>query len=529
MLKLLIVDDEVRTRNGLASLIMQNNFPVEIVGIAANGIEGLEVAKSTVPDIVITDVRMPKLDGIKFATEIKNLNPDIQIIFISGYSDKQYLKSAISLNAIGYVEKPIVDRELFKVLSSAIGIAENNKQRIEILKQNQSLHEQQQDAFLEKIAISLTNSSIEKASIEKLHLLCPKFSGCFRHRSVICRLSNKQLSDDEANTAFRKTKKVLAHYSDCFLAARKNHYDFIIHIGYNHSSNADFIRNTLNQIFSELKLSLSGITQIFFAVGSPVSKAEQIFHSYSHAMICMEKLFFTGYNNICYYNDGDDCADTTCKIDKTVFRDFSSAIKNDNCEEALLITTNLLNEFKKPIYLHQVNDIKNAYYQLLVILDIICSERNFSGVFSHETRSIWEHITKFDTIAELHSYLSEKLGLYSAELANNGLMSKCAYRVQHYIEQHFQEPDLSINKMAASLNFTSAYLCQVFKKEKGTTINAYINAFRIGKATELLKNTDVRTYEVSYLVGYSNSNYFSRQFKKHVGMTPTEFRKKNIP
>lgn len=529
MLKLLIVDDEARTRKGLATLILQNHFPVEIIGIASNGIEALEIAKATVPDIVITDVRMPKMDGIKFATEAKSLNPDIQIIFISGYSDKQYLKSAISLNAIGYVEKPIIDQELFGVLSSAIGIAKSNKQRIEILKQNQSLHEQQQDTFLEKIAIALTNSNIDREKLERLQLLYPKFSACFHHRSVICRLSNKSHSDNEANAVFQKIKKISAHCSECFLSARKSNCDFIIHIGYNHTSQLNFIRNTLSQIFSELKTALSGTTQIFFAVGSPVDKTEQLFRSYSHAAICLEKLFFTGYNNICYYSDGDDCRDTAEKIDKSVFRAFNSALKNDNCDEAVLIATRLFNEYKKPIYLHRVNDIKNAYYQLSVILDIICSERNFPSIFAHDAYSILEHITQFETIAELHSYLSEKLKLYSEELVNNGLMSKCAYRIQHYIELHFQEPDLSVNKLAASLNFTSAYLCQVFKKEKGTTINAYINAFRIGKATELLKNPDVKLFEVSYLVGYSNSNYFSRQFKKHIGMTPTEFRKKNIP
>lgn len=111
MFRLLIVDDEYRTRKGLSSLVEKSALPIKIAGAAPNGLEGLALAKSLLPDIILTDVRMPRMDGIRLSEEVRKLHPGCQIIFISGYADKEYLKSAISLKAVSYVEKPIEEHE----------------------------------------------------------------------------------------------------------------------------------------------------------------------------------------------------------------------------------------------------------------------------------------------------------------------------------------------------------------------------------------------------------------------------------
>lgn len=145
MIKLLIADDEPRTRKGLYNIISKSSLPVEIVGISTNGAEAMEKTKVLLPDIIITDIRMPKMDGIEFSSEVRKFHPACQIIFISSYSDKEYLRSAITLKAVNYVEKPFEPNEILEAIQTAI----------DIVTQNRSLYREQRDILNEKLALEL--------------------------------------------------------------------------------------------------------------------------------------------------------------------------------------------------------------------------------------------------------------------------------------------------------------------------------------------------------------------------------------
>lgn len=519
MIKLLIADDEYRTRKGLITLISQSNLPLEIVGVAQNGLEGLSMSKELFPDIILTDVRMPKLDGIKLTTEVRKFLPECQIIFISGYSDKEYLKSAIALKAVFYVEKPIDEQEILDALTSAIHIIEKNKKNNNII--------EQKDFLLEKAALLLTSPRLDDTLLDRLEILYPAFLKQSCYRTLICQLSCPNINEDDNAIIQTKIKNALKEsYSD-FLFAQKRSNIFVIHVCENKSDEDAFGQNRVVSFYQHLQNTLSDFAESFLVVGNPVEKPEYLYHSYTNAVFCLRKLFFTGYNNICYYKKQENDIGTSFHPDSTVFGAFDQALKSGNCQEAISIVTNLFHKIQKAKDIYETNSIKNVYYQLLIHLSSICTERGFSDIFSDESQFIWENINRMDTIAALQEYLLNKLNLYAERLLNQGSSSLLVYRIQEYVEIHYHEADLSINRMADDLHFTPAYLCQIFKNETGTTINTYINTFRLKEAATLLKSRDVKLYEVSYHVGYNDSNYFSRQFKKHFGMTPSEFRKRN--
>ena len=120
MLNILIVDDEKKTRDGLVKHIPWNKLGNFTLYEAENGLQAIEKAKEIHPDIVISDIRMPKMDGIEFAKQLRELYPQCKIIFFSGYSDKEYLKSAISLKAISYIEKPMDIDEISAVIKETV-------------------------------------------------------------------------------------------------------------------------------------------------------------------------------------------------------------------------------------------------------------------------------------------------------------------------------------------------------------------------------------------------------------------------
>lgn len=527
MARLLIVDDEYRTRKGLSTLIERSALPIEIVGTASNGTQGLALAKSFVPDIILTDVRMPRLDGIRLSTEIRKFHPDCQIIFISGYADKEYLKSAISLKAVSYVEKPIEEHELLDALKNAIQNIEENRQKSDMIKQNQLLQKQQQDMLRANAALSFTLPIADRPHMDSLALLYPGFWGHPLYRTLIIQLNYKSNRKNRSQYALLKLENILSKDYDAYLLAQKKTDIFILHLCGLKSEQTDSGHDPLRQIYEQMLETISPFADLFVAVGNPVPAPEQLYDSYVNAVVCLKKLFFTGYNHICFFKDTDSSVGIPFCPAKALYPDFTQALKDGNRQKIADITTRLFREIRGAASNFEANNIKNVYCQLLIELDSICRERGLSNALPPDSDFIWESISQSDTIFALQSCLQDKLALYFDALTDRNGISLLTYRIRQYVETHFHEPDLSINQMALDLHFTPAYLCQIFKSETGITINTYINTFRIKKAKDLLLTEDIRLYEVSSCVGYNDPNYFSRQFKKQVGMTPSEYRERH--
>ena len=517
MIKLLIVDDEMRTREGLCNLIGQSNLPVEIIGTAANGIDALSIAETHMPDILITDVRMPKLDGIKLSFEIKKHNPDSQIIFISGYSDKEYLKSAITLKAIGYVEKPVDSAELLDAVKAAIEFTEKKNQK-----------NLQSDIILEKAALEMTHVAKTADFYQKLHALIPEFFRYTSYCTVICQFRYRKDLLIDSEEIYKRLKWFFSLNVNMFLSAQKRRNIFIIHIADNRLNSKNTLCEYMQHMYRELKASFADCLEPFIAVGSTVSSPDMMFHSYTDAVVCLKKLFFTGYNHLSVHNEKEPYSVTSLKPDAALLENYTSNVKQGNSKKVYEITNKLFTGVKMDFCKYEANSIKNIYYQFLMVLNSTCEENKLNSVFSEKDPFIWETVSKTDTLLDLHNYLMNMLSIYFSEISNKESTSFLVYRIHQYIENHFNEAELSINKMAEQLHFTPAYLCQVYKKKTGLTINAYLNTYRINAAKEFLRNEDIKLYEISYYVGYSDPNYFSRQFKKQTGMTPSEYREKYI-
>lgn len=144
MIRLLVVDDESATRNGIVRHLDWRQLGVGLVEEARDGLEGLEIARLLHPDIVISDIRMPGMNGVEFITHIRDLYPECKIIFLSGYSDKEYLKAAIHLGAISYIEKPINIDELQETVKRAVDQVHSDEYKAQKAKLDQDENEKMQ-------------------------------------------------------------------------------------------------------------------------------------------------------------------------------------------------------------------------------------------------------------------------------------------------------------------------------------------------------------------------------------------------
>ena len=407
MIKLMIIDDEPRTLNGIVSLISNSNLSVEIVATASNGVTGLSLAKELLPDIVVTDVRMPKMDGIAFAFELKKIHPDCQIIFISSYAEKEYLKSAIALGAVSYVEKPIDMGEILNSISSAMQVHLKNASKREIINQNQLLYEKQREAICEKLALELITPNIGNDALEMLSSLCPDFINSPYYCSIICQINYATELDEASLDARVQIRNAINSITVPALFARKEKNIFLIHICCSDSQDTAAFHRTIEQFYSEVQKELSYSASPFLAVGYPVSNVKQIYSSYIEACISLKKLFFMGYNNICYFDNLDNNTENVYFIDNAVLARFAQALEKEERLEINHIIANILFDMRNEQHKYSVNSIKNVYYQLLEILNASCKKKGFTSVFSSNADYIWEKVVQKNTILELHYYIQK--------------------------------------------------------------------------------------------------------------------------
>ena len=528
MLKLLIADDELKTREGISTLISNSNIPLEIIGTVGNGIDALSIAQEQVPDIIITDVRMPKLDGIKLSFEIKKINPNCQIIFISGYSDKEYLKSAITLKAIGYVEKPIDSKELLDTVKAAVDLANKEQRKALLLLQDPNLLMQPSNILIEKIALDLVHPPLKTKQIDHLQSLLPNFFDFSSYCTLIYQFQYKENPEVIFEDVYSYIKEFLGRYVYCYLSVQKSTNLFVFHLSDPKLVNKDTFKEFICQISFDLISELKGYLKSFITVGNVVTTPNQIYESYTNASSYLKNLFFMGYDHISFYNEKAEQYYSTYKLKTDIIKNYTACLKQGKMEEVQKLIFHLFSDIKKTECKYEINSIKNAYYQLLVLLKTICEENKLDNVFTESSTFIWEIIAGMDTLFDLHNYLVNLVNNFSIEISNKEGTSFLVYSINKYIEEHFSQSTLSINEMAKQLHFTPAYLCQVYKQKEGITINAHINNYRIKVAKELLRNKEVKLYEISCRVGYNDPNYFSRQFKKQTGMTPSEFRERYI-
>ena len=524
MIRLLIADDEYTTRNGLKLLVQQSMLPIDEINVAADGTDALKSAEESPPDILLTDVRMPQMDGIALSTALRKLKPDCQIVFISGYSDKEYLKSAIALKAVRYVEKPILDDELIDALRSAIDALMENRKKDSVFELDAALSRHQEMLLREKLLLSVTNPSLSAEERMQLQNFWPeKAAPLYRILLIKTALGY----DTRAEEMLRnRISDLLGKAFPEPLMSEKSSGLLIALIRGEGPDEA-----SMNQILTGLPERLSsapGDTPgLFIAAGPSVSDVSGLYGSYEGAQSCLKHFFFYGYGRICLFDASAVFGTEKFTItDETTSR-FRDALRSNRINNNIVLANSLYRQFSAFPFRYDIDSIKDTYYHLLNIMDAISREKGILSLFSGSADYIWSSISTIETLSGLQDYLIEKLTQFSRELSSKKGPGLLVVQIQQYVQLHFSESDLSISKISDALHFTPAYLCQVYKKETKTTINNYINEYRIQQASELLKSPRIHSYEVAMFVGYNDSGYFARQFKKIIGMTPSDFKEKH--
>lgn len=508
LLDVLIVDDEAIVREGLKYVIDWSALGFCICGDAASGEEAIEKIKKYNPNLVLLDIRMPGMDGTELIEIVRGSGFTGDFIILSGYSDFKYAQKALNYGVSFYLTKPIDEEALEKaVITVQEKILKTRKKEKSL---NQYLIKAKYTILRDLMLGTEPNSSINYL---ELGLYAPIY----------------QVIIYEGYTPFFTTYS----FADLLKVANQGN-NFFEHITLD---NQEIIllkgNNALNR-FNTCLIHYENGTQkgshldsIFLTYGRTVSNLFDINLSYEDCRRLMFKRFFCFENqHVLSYETLPEITSyqSIVNVEKSQFysNNFANYIQTKNKR----MLSDLLQELKSSLY-HSGDDVINIKRFLADIFlqtkqTIIHKYSHINIPFAHNSVII-EIIENKYYLYEIIQYFTEQFEMIIRAIGNTS-NEYILEDILYYIEHNYSAP-LKIKTIASLFGYNSSYLGKLFNQKMSQNFNSYLDVVRIKHSVDLLKNTDLKVYEIATKVGYSNVNYFHHKFKKLKGMSPMEFRK----
>lgn len=538
MLKMLIADDEQIILDGLKESIDWKSYDIEVVGTAQNGVEALEQVTSLKVDIVITDIRMPGLNGLELIKEIRKVRQNVKIIIISAYEQFDFAQEAISLGVQSYITKPLKKKKIVEEVLNVRNI---------ILKEKM---EKEDKAWLEE-------QYLNNLPILREHLHNNLIMGRTRQMSDFARqFAIYEIELEETNIGvvvftidgqtdtqeefFEKSFQLVnIRIAEMIRKFLPKDYKKIVFQSYNNevvvifnagSDSATAIKdvtlmaeNIKNTIFLEAKVSVSA------GVGRIYPHIRDASLSYQEAVKALNYRLIYGNSTVLYI----DHVEMKEMKHAYLFNDLNETLKN--LQNTL--STGSANEVKKltgttisqivscesiPYYY-----VQQVYCQLLSSLLRTLYEMNISLEDLYNTPvHLYGELFKKGTLEEIEQWYDD-LVERACSAINQKKDEKTSVVISsavRYIKENCKR-DISLGEVAEFVNLNPSYLSRIFKEEKGIQFVEYVRNVKMDMAKEMLKNSHKKIYQISEELGYQNVQYFSTIFKNTVGMTPVEYRK----
>lgn len=538
MFKVMIIDDESIIRKGLRNAVNWKVFDCEVVGEASDGMEGYKLINQLHPDIIITDIKMPEVDGLTMLREIRDIIPQSKIIILTGYRDFDYAREAIKLGAFDFLLKPTKIEELNSVIKRAVKELKFQKDKDAEFGKFKKIFEQNIPILREKLLYNImyeisTNDSEINANLEVLDLKIDKFTLIIAENEIEVKDDAKTEQYNKHLYQFGIINSFDEAFSDRFkvisISLDNNLIAFIVQPLKDSADCFDDISNKSTYI-QEIIQNCFGFT-ITLAVSTEGEGALQLPEKLRECQEALEHKFYIGNNSVIFYKD----MDSFFKYD-----DYSILEKNQKTLIEGIKTGNLISVKGKldeiTSYIEQASDkigmeyLKNYYWNTISLINnirvsISVADNEKKADSKKDIGSLYNMIQKCDNVKDLNDLLEEIAISVASKVNsfNNKSIKLILRKAIDYLKEHYNE-QVTLNEVARNIYVSTYYISRMFKKELGKNFVDYLNEIRIEKAKELLKDVQYKAYEIAEMVGIPDAHYFSKLFKKYVGVTPTEYR-----
>lgn len=499
--KVLIVEDEFIMRQGMKHMLEWEKEGFTIVGEATNGQEALELIDTLKPNIIISDIVMPILNGVDFSKIVQKKYPDLQIIILSSYDNFEYVKDTLLNGAVDYILKPTLNpSQLLITLKKAV----DRIPGLELIKNEDIYYNNLIERYLLGFDSKLDNT---------------KFSAIFPNTYFrILGINLKQIcGKDKENIKRIKTKIeefFITNKEYIYLKLLINDEVLCYIINYKISKDKEIVDNIKEYIEKNLLIQ----ENIFFIITPKFDNIYKVKEVYNERFISHLSQKFYYKNEFLLNTEEIDLKSKSVKFD---YNKYSNLIKAKEFNLAI----NMINEYVDYAIASRMDEyklknlIKNLLYNVIVSLESYTIETD-------ELRQ--SYFKKIDNVAYSQDFIEEIniiiLDLKGIINKNINVEEERIKEILEYINEHYDK-SLDLSDISKAFNFNYYYLSFYFNNHCKEGFSEYLNRIRVEKACELLQENKFYVSEISSMVGYADHSYFCRVFKKIVGHTPSNYRR----
>lgn len=541
MLKIFLAEDEVIVRETIKRMIPWENLGFELVGEAADGEMALPLLLRQKPDLLITDIKMPFMDGLTLAKVAKKEIPGLKVVILSGYDDFNYAKQAINIGVEDYLLKPITKNALIERLTEIRSRYEHEKTQKECY---EKFHREMQayeknssrDFFEALVSGSMDMMEIYRRS-EKLGLdiVAEAYNVLIFTMNCEEDFSGQREGYSEWEAESLELLEEFFSENTSAMLFRCNIFSYGVLIKGQKETIGENTRSCVSEIQRILDRKEQK-RQWFVAAGEPVERLSQIQKSYYSASRAFSQRYLYD-ENILYYDEmasmekKNVTEDDSTYLQKVDVNALNPVILQKFLSNGLLEETE--NFVKDYFYAIGQEPLESLVFRNYVTLNVRFSVMSFLKEIGCDTRTLEQEDTE-DVLSESSKSLENAIAyakkIISQAIAlrdqNSGNKNRSILKTAvDFIDSHYMEEDMSLNKAANAANVSANHFSALFSQNMGQTFIEYLTNLRMNKAKEYLRCTSMRSSEIAGEIGYKDAHYFSYLFKKTQGMTPSDYRK----
>ena len=538
--RIILVDDEEEVRKSIIRKIDWEAVGFSVAGDAENGEDALEKIEVLEPDVVLTDIRMPYMDGLTLAERLRQKYPSIKIVIFSGYDDFEYAKRAIKINVAEYILKPVNVEELTAILKR---IRANLDEEIELKRNVDRLRENYVKSLpilKEQFLMDLISRPMEEDLVDsRLEEYGISLKGAKKWIALAVDIEREEVQEDGKLPLHEEKGLIPISVMQIMEGNLKEYYRHVLFsfsrsegteiagiVAIDASNTQTWLINILGDICKEIRKILQ--VPVTVGIGHSSLTLKNISVSFQSAVDALGYKAIVGSGSTIYINDVEPVSGGKLLFEGKDESELIMAIKfgpDEKIREAVGQIMERMNAAKVHFRQYQAYmlSVSNCVIQLIQQYDLDMGQIFEAGSGGGDPFAVIPQILKKENFSQWLLPLAIRINRAMDEERDHAARQTME-RARQYIMDNYQDPNLSVEQICRYLHMSPAYFSTMFKKATGQTYVAYLTDVRLNKAVELLNKTDDKTYVIASRVGYQEQNYFSYVFKKKFGVSPTKFR-----
>ena len=532
MYKVLLVDDETLIREAISENIQWEEMGFSFMGACENGKQAIEAIEKEQPDLLLTDINMPFVDGMELTKFVYENYPDTKVIIISGFDEFEYAKNAVKYQVLEYILKPITPMEFSETLLRVKKMFDERKENQRDMKKIRSAYVSNLPMVQGRYLHNLLNGTVDYSKLQdkqeelRLNLDANCYNTALVEGDNLEPFTSQyaNVKDELALFAIYNITAELIASENCGIAFQGiDEKTAILFMG----DEEEMLKLKIKQILPKIHQAIEEFLQIqvTIAVGKTVSRLEELPDSFAKTKSALEYKFMLGGNQTIEAEEYEEIRNSAKHVD--IFEwasQIATTIRTNKIEEIAQRTEQFIEQVKTSY----VNKNRSFVYVQNLVLSVInlleLPEELEEEIYGQE-RNFMKQIYECENLDEIELRLRGTFR-YICNLMSNQRDSygkRQAMMALEYIEKNYADSTVSLNSVCTALAMSTSYFSSIFKNYTGETFIESLTKKRMEKAKILLEQGNLKTYEIAEAVGYSDAHYFSVAFKKMVGKTPTEY------